>query len=71
MRRRLPPPVRKPEGRPEWFSIPLTDVRTGQTFTINDFAGKVVLIQTINDLVLRCAYQQHEVTLLHTLLWPA
>ena len=55
-------------GKPDWFSIPLTDVRTGQTFTINDFAGKVVLIQTIVQWCSNCAYQQHEVTLMHTLL---
>jgi cytochrome oxidase Cu insertion factor (SCO1/SenC/PrrC family) len=59
-------PAPKSEGRPEWFSIPLTDVRTGQTFTINDFAGKVVLIQTIFQWCSKCAYQQHEVTLMHT-----
>jgi cytochrome oxidase Cu insertion factor (SCO1/SenC/PrrC family) len=58
----------KPEGRPEWFSIPLTDVRTGQTFTINDFAGKVVLVETIFQWCSRCAYQQHEVTLMKTAL---
>jgi hypothetical protein len=58
----------KPESRPAWFTMPLTDVRTGQTFTMNDFAGKVVLIQTINEWCSRCAYQQHEVTLMHSLL---
>jgi hypothetical protein len=44
------------------------DVRTGKTFTINDFAGKVVLIQTIVQWCSNCAYQQHEVTLMNTLL---
>ncbi len=48
--------------------MPLTDVRTGQTFTINDFAGKVVLIQTMAEWCSNCAYQQHEVTNMHTLL---
>ncbi len=62
-----PVPV-KPEGRPEWFSVPLTDVRTGKTFTMNDFAGKVVLIQTMVQWCSNCAYQQHEVSLMHTLL---
>ena len=55
-------------GRPEWFTIPLTDVRTGQTFTINDLAGKVVLIQTMVQWCSNCAYQQREVTLMRTML---
>ena len=33
---------------------------------MNDFAGKVVLVQTIFQWCSRCAYQQHEVTLMHT-----
>ena len=61
-------PAPKPEGKPEWFSIPLADVRTGKTFTINDFAGKVVLVETILQWCSRCAYQQHEVTLMKTSL---
>ena len=66
-----PPPAATPTpapSKPDWFSIPLTDVRTGQTFTINDFAGKVVLIQTIFQWCSNCAYQQHEVTIMSTLL---
>ena len=34
-------------SKPDWFDIPLTDVQTGETFTINDFAGKVVLLETM------------------------
>ena len=48
--------------KPEWLSVPLTDVRTGATFAIDDFAGKVVLIQTISTSCSECAYQQHELT---------
>jgi cytochrome oxidase Cu insertion factor (SCO1/SenC/PrrC family) len=55
-------------SKPDWFNVPLTDVRTGKTFTIDDFAGKVVLIQTINEWCSNCAYQQHEVTTLNILL---
>ena len=55
-------------AKPDWFNIPLTDVRTGQTFTINDFAGKVVLIQTMVQWCSNCAYQQREVTLTRTML---
>jgi hypothetical protein len=28
--------------RPEWFDIEMTDVQTGEPFTINDFAGIIV-----------------------------
>ena len=62
------PSVSPTPDRPEWFSVPLTDVRTDKTFTINDFAGKVVLIQTIVQWCSNCAYQQHEVSLMHTML---
>lgn len=29
---------------PEWTRLPLTDVRTGDSFTLADFAGKTVLV---------------------------
>jgi thiol-disulfide isomerase/thioredoxin len=57
-----------PSSKPDWFNVPLTDVRTGETFTINDFAGKVILVQTMAEWCSNCAYQQHEVTNLATLL---
>jgi hypothetical protein len=46
--------------KPDWFNIPLTDVRTGQTFKINDFDGKVVLIETIAEWCPSCIFQQAE-----------
>src|SRR5262249_587050 len=45
---------------PGWFKIAMTDVRTGKTFTINDFAGKVVLIETIAQWCPNCLFQQVE-----------
>src|SRR6478672_10900562 len=45
---------------PDWFKIPMTDVRTGKTFTINDFAGNVVLIETIAQWCPNCLFQQGE-----------
>jgi hypothetical protein len=62
------PTVVPTPSRPDWFAIPLTDARTGATFTINDFAGKVVLIQTISLQCSNCAYQQDEVRTLSKLL---
>jgi cytochrome oxidase Cu insertion factor (SCO1/SenC/PrrC family) len=53
---------------PDWFSFKLTDVRTGQTFNINDFAGKVVLIGTIAEWCPNCIFQQLETRKLRTLL---
>jgi cytochrome oxidase Cu insertion factor (SCO1/SenC/PrrC family) len=32
---------------PSWFGVPMTDVNTGRSFTIQDFAGKVVLVEAI------------------------
>jgi hypothetical protein len=45
---------------PAWFNIKMTDVRTGKTFAINDFAGKVVLIETIAEWCPNCLFQQGE-----------
>jgi thiol-disulfide isomerase/thioredoxin len=45
---------------PDWFNIAMTDVQTGKTFTMNDFAGKVVLIQTIAEWCPNCIFQQAE-----------
>jgi len=47
-----------PFGRPAWFGVAIEDARTGETFKINDFAGKVVLVQTIAQWCNTCAYQQ-------------
>ena len=48
-------------SKPDWFGIPLEDAQSGETFTINDFAGKVVLIQTFAEWCPTCAYQANEV----------
>jgi len=53
---------------PDWFNMKMTDVRTGQTFTINDFAGKVVLIETMAQWCPTCESQENEVIKLHELL---
>ena len=54
--------------RPDWFAIKLTDVRTGATFTMNDFAGKVVLIEMMAMWCPTCLFQANEVRKLHKLL---
>jgi hypothetical protein len=45
---------------PEWFSMQMTDVRDGKTYSVNDFAGKVVLIETIAEWCPNCLLQQGE-----------
>jgi thiol-disulfide isomerase/thioredoxin len=47
-------------GTPDWFNIKMTDVRTGKTFTMSDFAGKVVLIETMAQWCPNCIFQQAE-----------
>lgn len=53
---------------PAWFSAALTDARTGQTFSINDFKGKVVLVENLAMWCSNCKKQQGQVKALHTLL---
>ena len=50
---------------PAWFSATLTDARTGQTFSINDFQGKVVLVETMAIWCSNCLKQQGQVKALH------
>ena len=52
----------------DWFSVELTDAQTGQTFTMNDYAGKVVLVETMAMWCPNCARQGKEVQNMHELL---
>ena len=54
-----------PKDTPAWFDITMVDVRTGQSFTINDHHGKVVLVETLAMWCSLCLKQQTEVKLLH------
>ncbi len=53
---------------PAWYASSLTDASTGQVFTINDFKGKVVLVETLAMWCSSCKKQQEQVQALHTLL---
>lgn len=53
---------------PEWFDIKLTDVQTGDSFTINDYAGKVVLVETMAIWCPTCILQGAYIYKLHDLL---
>ena len=46
---------------PAWYSASLTNVNTGEAFTINDFKGKVVLVETMAIWCPKCKSQQNEV----------
>lgn len=46
---------------PAWYSAALTNVNTGEAFTINDFKGKVVLVETMAIWCPKCKSQQNEV----------
>jgi cytochrome oxidase Cu insertion factor (SCO1/SenC/PrrC family) len=53
---------------PAWYSASLTNAVTGQTFTINDFKGKVVLVETMAIWCSTCFRQQGQVKSLHDML---
>ncbi|NOH01367.1 MAG: TlpA family protein disulfide reductase [Chloroflexi bacterium] len=53
---------------PAWFSAALTDVRTGQTFTVKDFEGKVILVEAMAVWCSKCLSQQKQVKELRGLL---
>ncbi|MBE0684820.1 MAG: redoxin domain-containing protein, partial [Anaerolineaceae bacterium] len=51
-----------------WFRTTFTNVSTGEAFTINDFKGKVVLVENLAMWCSNCKKQQEQVKLLHELL---
>lgn len=53
---------------PDWFSIEMTDVQTGTSFSMNDYAGKVVLLETMAIWCPSCVIQQTQVGKLHEAL---
>lgn len=53
---------------PEWFDMELIDAQTGATFTMNDYAGKVVLLEAMAIWCPNCIVQANEVRNLHELL---
>jgi thiol-disulfide isomerase/thioredoxin len=42
---------------PAWLSLPVTDARTGATFTLADFAGKTVWVEPMATWCTNCARQ--------------
>jgi thiol-disulfide isomerase/thioredoxin len=58
-----PSPV--PASPPEWFNMELIDAQTGETFTINDYTGKVILLESMAIWCPNCVVQANEVRNLH------
>jgi cytochrome oxidase Cu insertion factor (SCO1/SenC/PrrC family) len=48
-----------------WFDTSLKDVRSGEAFTINDFKGKVVLVETMAVWCPTCKQQQEQIKALY------
>jgi thiol-disulfide isomerase/thioredoxin len=46
---------------PAWFDVTLSNVRSGENFTLNDFMGKVVLVENLAMWCSNCKKQQMEV----------
>jgi cytochrome oxidase Cu insertion factor (SCO1/SenC/PrrC family) len=55
------PPLTVTPAPPEWFGMKLTDARTGETFTLNDYAGKTVLVETMAIWCPNCIVQANQV----------
>lgn len=53
---------------PAWFSVQLSDARTGATFTLADWQGKVILVEAFAVWCPKCLQQQQNVKTLHGLL---
>jgi peroxiredoxin len=60
--------AREQAGKWDWFGIEMTDVQTGGTFSMKDFSGRVVLVETMAIWCPNCTLQANEVRKLHDLL---
>ena len=60
--------VQSESSLPLWYSTPLTDVNTGEVFTVEENLGKVILVETLATWCSNCFKQQTEVARFHDLL---
>lgn len=63
-----PAPAPSETPAPEWLSIDLVDARSGETFALSDFAGQVVLVETMATWCPTCIHQGQAVQVLHARL---
>ena len=61
-------PVVPAPTTPPWFGVELTDVTTGKAFRISDFAGKVILVDTMAVWCPTCQGEMSQVQQLPALL---
>ena len=50
---------------PTWFNTGLIDTNRGNSFTVNDFKGKVVLVETMAVWCSTCRSQQEQIKAMH------
>ena len=62
-----PIPVMAAPTVPSWFNVAMTDVNTGKQFRINDFTGRVVLMDTMATWCPACQGEMSEMQRLLTL----
>jgi thiol-disulfide isomerase/thioredoxin len=55
---------------PSWFAVPMTDVNTGRSFKIQDFSGKVVLVEAMATWCPTCQGEMSQVKQLLSDLGP-
>jgi cytochrome oxidase Cu insertion factor (SCO1/SenC/PrrC family) len=55
-------------SKPDWFAVELTDVQTGNKFSINDYGGKVVLLETMAIWCPNCIVQATQISKLREAL---
>ncbi|MBI4151777.1 TlpA family protein disulfide reductase, partial [Candidatus Woesearchaeota archaeon] len=55
----------KEKTQVDWKTFPLKDVRSGKTFTISDFTGKIVLLESFAVWCPICTKQQKELQKFH------
>jgi thiol-disulfide isomerase/thioredoxin len=53
--------VQEESARPAWHTIALTNARTGEIFTLADFAGKTVYVEPMATWCVNCRAQMHRV----------
>jgi len=53
---------------PDWYSAAFIDASSGTMYSINDFKGKVILVETLAMWCSNCRAQQQQVLALHGLL---
>lgn len=54
-------PAEAAASRPAWQTIPLTNARSGETFTLADFAGRTVYVEPMATWCTNCRAQMHRV----------